>query len=66
MSWIGPVIAASGTLAVVVATFVIRFGASGRPLAGSSSAASGQGSVTWALYPSQLLPCFSEYRASGS
>ena len=59
MSWTGAVIAASGTLAWVVAAPVIRFGAGGQPVTGSSSAASLQVSLTWTLYPSQLLPCFS-------
>jgi hypothetical protein len=40
MSWTGAVIAASGTLAWVVAAPVIRFGAGGQPVTGSSSAAS--------------------------
>src|SRR6266487_99907 len=65
-SWTGSVIATSGTAACVVATWVIRFGTSARPVRGSSSAAVPQVSVRCTLYPSQLLPCFSEYRSSRS
>src|SRR6266568_1146755 len=49
VSWIRPVIATSGTLAAVVATLVIRLGAGGRPVTGSSPAAALQVSVKWAL-----------------
>ena len=45
MSWTGSVIAASGTLASVVATLVIRFGA-GRVPSGSGSP---QVSLRWTL-----------------
>src|SRR5262249_28507924 len=65
-SWTGSVIAASATLASVVATFVIRFGTAGRLGAGSSPAASLTVSVKRTVYPSQLLPRVSEDRALGS
>lgn len=45
----GSVIATSGTVAAVVATWVIRFGVVGRPVSGSSSADVVQVSVKWAL-----------------
>ena len=62
MSWTGSVIATSGTVASVVATLVIRFGACRVP----SGSGSLQVSLMWTLYPSQPLPCFSQYRASRS
>jgi len=61
LSCTGAVIATSGTAACVVCTLVTRFGAAGRLVSGSSSAGSLTVSVKWPLYPSQPMPCFSEY-----
>jgi hypothetical protein len=55
MSWTGVVIAASGTVASVVAALVIRFGAGGRPVTGPSPAASLQVSLRWGLVPEPAL-----------
>ncbi len=45
MSWTGPVIETSGTVAGVVATFVSRFGTAGRPVTGPSPAGVAQVSL---------------------